>query len=293
VLVGTAAGGVWQDVVRFGVPIVLSDNNTQYTEIVAGQYRVAPVTLPPTAVVFFQEDETTDHDAKITYILGQENVNQNGITALSSPSIAVSGNGTSAAPLSLNVKYSADADNLAHAGSDGGVAATLTSVSSPSVTLTGDGTSGSPLTAQVKYSADVGNLAHAGSDGGIAVFAPSNATPTPPFSEPFGAFNISGPSGVIAPSTFSKTYSVKGEGVKGAFNVGFTAPLNGVYSLNFPPQIIDANSVIYSAFLTNCIVQYSPATTTLPVVQCLAQVALIPLKVGNVVNCSAVVWYLP
>ncbi len=165
VRVGTPQVGSWQDVVRFGVPIILSDNNTQYVEVVAGQYRIAPIVLPQNAQVFFQEDEETDHDAKTMYIFGQENTNQNGITAGSSASIDVHGNGTVAAPLGMAVKYSNSACNLAHAGMDGAIEAVLSVGNTATVNFTGCGATGSPVEALVNVSADVGNTTIAKVDG--------------------------------------------------------------------------------------------------------------------------------
>lgn len=165
VRVGGPLSNTWANVIRFGVPIILSDNNTQYVEVVAGTYRVAPVTLPGAAQVWFQEDETTTSDARTTYIFGQENTNQNGITANSTPSIGVSGNGTVAAPLGLAVKYSTDAANLAHAGTDGAVEATLVTSNTPSVTLAGTGATATPLHATVNLSASSGNVLVQNSDG--------------------------------------------------------------------------------------------------------------------------------
>lgn len=179
VRVGTAANGTWANVVRFGVPIVLSDNNTQYVEVVAGTYRVAPGSLPGAAQVWFQEDEITTSDARTTYIFGQENTNQNGITANSTASIAVSGNGTVAAPLGLAVKYSTDAANLAHTGTDGAVEATLETANTSSVTLVGTGVTATPLNATVNISTTAGNTLIQNSDG---LFVPSstphNLSPT-------------------------------------------------------------------------------------------------------------------
>lgn len=111
--------GTWVDVVRFGKGIVFSAANSQYVEGVAGRYRVNPSGLGGTAKVYFQEDEQTDHDSKIVYVFGQENVDENAIQTAATSSVTPGGNGTIAAPLTETVKISADAGNGLSIHSDG------------------------------------------------------------------------------------------------------------------------------------------------------------------------------
>lgn len=258
VRVGTDKVGTWANVVRFGVPIILSDNNTQYVEAVSGQYRVAPVSLPGTAQVFFQEDEETDHDAKTTYVFGQENTNQNGITAGSTGSIQVNGNGTVAAPLSLDVIYANDGANLAYAGMDGGVDVNLNIANSPTIDLTGTGTTTAPLTAVVNISSDAGNNLSAHTDG---LFA---SAPTP------GSTTISVLDAATQITVSGGTVSDPENGVQILTNDKQTIYINNVYlsvattstSLDInTPLTLTYNSITYTCVASNVSLQNSAGSS--------------------------------
>lgn len=111
VWVGPPVTGVWQNLVRYGVPVIMSNNMTQYVEVLAGRYRIDPTGLLGTAIVYVQEDDETDHDDKIVVTYSQQNNNQNGITAESTTTNAAVGNGTNATPVGFNVIVSPDVNN--------------------------------------------------------------------------------------------------------------------------------------------------------------------------------------
>ncbi len=160
VWVGPPVTGVWQNLVRYGVPVIMSNNMTQYVEVLAGRYRIDPAGLLGTAIVYVQEDDETDHDDKIVVTYSQQNNNQNGITGESTTTNAVVGNGTNANPLGYNVIVSPDANNGLSVHPNGLFATEGISTvqDTATVDLGGLGTVASPLTANAIVSPDAGNI---------------------------------------------------------------------------------------------------------------------------------------
>ena len=167
VWVGSTKVGSWTNVVRYGVPVIMSSNMSQYVELFAGRYRVDPAGLLGSSVVFFQEDEETDHDSKVLYTFAQQNNNQNGITGESTTTNAVVGNGTNANPLGYNVIVSPDANNGLSVHPNGLFATEGISTvqDTATVDLGGLGTVASPLTANAIVSPDAGNTLAAHANG--------------------------------------------------------------------------------------------------------------------------------
>ena len=175
VWVGSTKVGSWTNVVRYGVPVIMSSNMSQYVELFAGRYRVDPAGLLGSSVVFFQEDEETDHDSKVLYTFAQQNNNQNGITGESTITNAVVGNGTNANPLGYNVIVSPDANNGLSVHPNGLFATEGISTvqDTATVDLGGLGTVASPLTANAIVSPDAGNGLSAHPNGLFATSVPS------------------------------------------------------------------------------------------------------------------------
>ena len=167
VWVGPPVTGVWQNLVRYGVPVIMSNNMTQYVEVLAGRYRIDPAGLLGSAIVYVQEDDETDHDDKIVVTYSQQNNNQNGITGESTTTNAVVGNGTNANPLGYNVIVSPDANNGLSVHPNGLFATEGISTvqDTATVDLGGLGTVASPLTANAIVSPDAGNTLAAHANG--------------------------------------------------------------------------------------------------------------------------------
>ena len=108
VLVGTPYDGVWVPVWFNNTQIQMSDGNNVLVWIIAGQYRIVtsdgsdPL---PNARIYYIESDTTDHDARVLYVL-------------QTPSPVVSGGGGGGTPADYYTDVGVDSSRAGDPGVD-------------------------------------------------------------------------------------------------------------------------------------------------------------------------------
>lgn len=163
VYVGGDVGGIWVNLCRNGAPVVLNDLNNSYVEMVGGYYRIDATNAGPHAQVWLDESYSERGDDRTIYVYsnsitktaGGGGGGTTGLTSVATAAtctVAPGGDGTTATPLSMNVKVSPNTANLLTQCDNGqGLVGLLHTNNTCSVTATGSGTESSPLTMNLNF----------------------------------------------------------------------------------------------------------------------------------------------